>query len=186
MTCARHTRALGSRSRFRESRPRHLGHISHPTCLGQKLQTSLQGFILTKDFLMTSTQAMASWTKVLLSRFICMNLLPFPLVWINQMSKKTWRNIQERRFAPHCKGKTFTSGDAFNLNSSLFIQNIFRCPAPGKRGANKMASTNFPSGIKTHKFSKIGNFDQKSCTYHHMCSEIKMSFIFRSDLIFDK
>ena len=84
------------------------------------------------------------------------------------------------------KRKTFKSGDALNLNSSLFIQNILRCPAPGKRGANKMASTNFPSGIKTHKFSKIGNFDQKSCTYHHMCSEIKMSFIFRSDLIFDK
>ena len=50
VTCARHTRALGSRSRFRESRPRHLGHISHPTCLDQQLQTSLEGFILTKDF----------------------------------------------------------------------------------------------------------------------------------------
>ena len=112
-----------------------------------------------------------------------MSLPPFPLV---QMSKKTWRNIQERRFAPHCKGKSFKSGYAFNLNSSLFIQNIFRCPAPGKRGANKMASTHFPSGIKTHKLSKIGNFDRKSCTYHHMCSEIKMNFILRSDLIFDK
>ena len=110
-------------------------------------------------------------------------LLPFPLV---RMSKKTWRNIQERRFAPHCKGKTFKSGNAFNLNSSLFIQNIFRCPAPGKRGANPMACTNFPSGIKNTQIFKNRQFWSKIL---HLSSHVlgnQMSFIFRSDLIFDK
>jgi len=106
----------------------------------------------------------------------------------NNHKKKTATAQQKTSRAAQIDHRTSLEATPFffNLNSSLFIQNIFRCPAPGKRGANPMACTNFPSGIKTHKFSKIGNFDQKSCTYHHMCSEIKMSFIFRSDLIFDK